>query len=444
MLVLGRANAGNQDSFALGNEAALNGGAVAATAEGPDAVWYNPAGLARATKSSLDLTATAFALRQRRIPGGSVLLLQDGSEVSENLTSRRVLVVPTSLATARKVGEHVMFGAGVFVPELDQWRFEQKVGELRDAEGSLLRHRADIQGSSYRYDLGASLAWAVTPSYRIGISLFGVYEALDQIARFWWNVERAPDSASVLLGEERRALTRQTADSTIALQADLSDTLHLGFVLKAPRLLLRQTLQGDNILSGAFNNASFEDSPQLVFHFSDVTDTYRRPALLSPVAPPRGLLGLGYDYGRGTLSIEADVSPSLSNPRAGLAAKRAFNGRFGATYQWDHDLTFGGGIFTDRSQSAAVSGFPSFRVDYYGAALGVKVGKPLKLDEKGRRELVFETTVGARYALGLGQASAITFDFRPLDRGDFQVGATRKTDVLFQEMSLHVGSGLSF
>ena len=74
------------------------------------------------------------------------------------------------------------FGAGVFVPELDQWRFEQKVGQLSDGGGALLRHRADIQGNSYRYDVGASLAWAVTPAYRIGISLFGVYEAADQVA----------------------------------------------------------------------------------------------------------------------------------------------------------------------------------------------------------------------------------------------------------------------
>lgn len=107
------ASAGNLDTFVLGNDAAMMGGAVSATATGSTAIWYDPAGLDGATFQSVDVGFNAYAVRF----GSSPDLTADASKGGhrEKLTNLDISPVPTTLAYTRRIGGWQV-GAGLFVP----------------------------------------------------------------------------------------------------------------------------------------------------------------------------------------------------------------------------------------------------------------------------------------------------------------------------------------
>ena len=63
------ANAGNSDEVNAGLDVTLTGGAVVATTYTGAALWYNPAGLARIDKPSLELTGITINMQIVKNPG---------------------------------------------------------------------------------------------------------------------------------------------------------------------------------------------------------------------------------------------------------------------------------------------------------------------------------------------------------------------------------------
>jgi hypothetical protein len=107
------AMAGNEDSFLFGDQAVLVGGAVVATTRNTASIWYNPAGLALNDRGRIELSGTAFTLRDRPITSGLVLDLPSG-EATERISSERVFVVPAALAVARELDRGLSIGAELF------------------------------------------------------------------------------------------------------------------------------------------------------------------------------------------------------------------------------------------------------------------------------------------------------------------------------------------
>ena len=105
--------AGNLDTFYLGNDAAMLGGAVTATATSGSASWYNPAGVGASGYSNIEVNASAYLLR---FGGTSDLEGTPGVPASKRkLSSLDVNAVPTALSVKRRIlGLDVALG--VFVP----------------------------------------------------------------------------------------------------------------------------------------------------------------------------------------------------------------------------------------------------------------------------------------------------------------------------------------
>jgi hypothetical protein len=89
------AQAGNLDSYLLGNRRLMTGGAVLAFVRGGGAIWYNPAGLGATVKSSINLTGFAFVLRIHSLPELLRTRLADQIE-STDLSTTELISVPTS------------------------------------------------------------------------------------------------------------------------------------------------------------------------------------------------------------------------------------------------------------------------------------------------------------------------------------------------------------
>lgn len=104
LLVLAQAplRAGNQNSFLLGNLAALCGGAVAVVGDDGASLWYNPAGLVAVDRDALDLSGSAYMLRLRDYPGilrGDMPDRPIEADPLLDLGETGIFIVPSAVAT---------------------------------------------------------------------------------------------------------------------------------------------------------------------------------------------------------------------------------------------------------------------------------------------------------------------------------------------------------
>src|SRR5262245_39643489 len=107
------ARAGNDEGVPLGDDAALTGNAVAAMVSDGSSLVYNPAGLARAARDQVDVSATATLLRFYAVPG----LVADtaGRQADGNFTE--FLSVPAAVSYVRPLDQRLRIGFGLFVPD---------------------------------------------------------------------------------------------------------------------------------------------------------------------------------------------------------------------------------------------------------------------------------------------------------------------------------------
>jgi hypothetical protein len=85
-------------------------------------------------------------------------------------------------------------------------------------------------------------------------------------------------------------------------------------------------------------------------------------------------------------------------------------------------------------------------VDYYGVSCGWKRINRVRLRaEEKTSSITFSTTIALRYALGVGEATRIRFDFRNTP-GSGTIGRVDSeiVDVLFHDFSVYLGTGFEF
>lgn len=140
-----------------------------------------------------------------------------------------------------------------------------------------------------------------------------------------------------------------------------------------------------------------------------------------------------------SLSLELDLAPASTD--AGVRRDFVWNVRLGGVVPVSDTVRLGAGIFTDQSPEPPPVAAWTDKVDFYGLAGGVYFETPLALAPgNDASSLVFTTTLGLRYALGLGTTLRAVAD----PTGVHTDPAMKPLDITFHEIGLHVGSGLRF
>jgi hypothetical protein len=431
----GTSRAGNQDSFLYGDQAALTGGAVVASSSDTAAIWYNPAGLARNQRNSLQVSGTAIAFRWRKIPDGLALDLPS-ERVQASIISQQFDVVPTTLAFARQIGDGLSVGFGLFVTNEDLYDFERS---LQAADSSVnLDVAGALTGTLVTYHAGPSIGYQATRRLRIGASLFGVYDDNHEFRKLFANATTTGAYQSVFLQRLVDARTTRYGMELVAgAQFDAGRGWELGATARSPRLIFHESATTDN--STAVISTGTGVAPVT---FSSVDHTPIGAEGTGFTRPPRFTAGASKHAGAFNVSAELDFSPAGSVP---ASANAIWNARSGVLWQAGEHTTLGLGFFTDRSGAATPASFPDYRVDYYGVSAGWKRTNSVELKSGHASTLVFSTTIAVRYALGMGESTRIRFDFSDAPATG-QVGrvADELVNVVYHDASLYVGTGLDF
>lgn len=426
--------AGNDDSILLGNDAALTGGAVVATVNDGSALWYNPAGLTRAGNDSVDVGASAFALRKYNIP--RLIVADDGTRADASFTE--FVTIPSALTYVRRINPRLSLGLGLFASQLYDFTLRSSFDVTEPSVDLRFRLQTVSSSEIARYHLAGGLGLQLSQKLSLGVALFGDYADFAQSQR-----QSADGSASgsLLFAQVSSAVVQQKV---------------LGFHLRAgatyqplPELAIALSVESPSVYfyrsSRVTSYASETDllaegaDPVLVSNPLDDSQTHVELGLFAPV---RVRLGGGLRLGRALVSLEADVQSKLRDRPLEVDREFVFNVRAGGTLAVGEHMRLGLGLFTDRA-SDRKDATGAGQIDYYGATVGAEYQNVrwLASDEpqpSKRSGLTFATTVALRYAYGTGKFPGVRLRMPSFDAENVA------TDIDVHELTLHIGSGVYF
>ncbi len=420
-LVPSVASAGNGDGVLVGNEAAMTGGAVAATVQDGSAAWYNPAGLADMRRDAVDVSGNAFQLRAAE--EGGLLSSTTGEENDGGYLE--LVSIPSASTIARRFDPNVVLAFGVFVP-----RFTQHQVRTGLNAGTA---RWTLSSTSFRasYHAGGAIGIRVDDRLRIGFSLLGVYRERSDTFQ--------TAGQSILPGETRVAalggisqLRSLGAELAFGLQWEPHPGVVIAATLRSPGLeILTQVRSTSTELDVTVRPG--ED----IVEFEPTDEETLGPAV-AVLTSGRLNFAIAHRFDRGWVALEIDVQPPLDE---GVISRRfLWNVRAGGRYEIDANLGIGVGVFTDQSEGAPITELGETRVDFYGLSAGFEYRTShLLAQSEAAPNLVFSTTVALRYAIGFGEVGGLLFDpNRGIQRATVPIGTT------IQEIGLHIGSALYF
>jgi len=422
----------------LGNEAALTGGAVVAAGHGGSMAWYNPAGLATNRFGRVEASAQLFGLRARRISRGLVTDLPDGAR-SSPIRSRDLLVVPNSTVWIFRAGPRASVAISMFVPSFD----ELDIDTFAHRKDAVIEYAQQVKVlyQQRRYDIGPSFGIEITPRLRLGGGAFVVYDRVAQSSRAWaWGNDDSAQLERFVQTGLFESVRSWGAELVAGVQWQPTDSLHLGFVLRSPRLWIVQRSTRSTVASSGGHNPERGDYGEITFSPTVDTGLTRRNDPITATA------GIAWSWKGGVVALEADASPARKGDlddgqRATWAARLGVRGKVARR------LALGAGVYTQRSPLVVADDFLDFDVDTYGFTMGAELRRPVRLGKRERaRRIVFTSTIAVRYALSVGKAGRMQIDLTDLadDTGDVLVSSGAPVPLRVHDLALQLGTGLEF
>lgn len=436
------AEAQDQEPVFFGGQASLTAGSLTAFTEEADAIWYNPACLAAIHRNRVSLSGSNLTLRLRERPGMLQARLPDGevAEASDGHTS--LGFIPIGMGYARAITDRLSLGGGFYLRERDLFETRATLSldpESFDGRGPDLPLTSfGLSHQRWKMDFGFALGWQVTPTLRLGVGVWGnLFIATTEATVLHHRPEEdwgGPSADGAHLELQRKSYAVQ-GFALFGLQWRFADSWYLGVVYRTAEAALWRR---DDLSS----RGVFETLRPL---FDQVT-TRRVLAedesepLIETVSPPRLRLAVAYRGSRGGVAVEGDLSLPHRDEARGYDEGVLWNVRLGGTFSFTERLAVGGGFFTANSTHDGPDGVVRPSIDTYGITLGLNFRA--RHEVRGREDpLTFSTTMAARYALSVVEATGLSYDPLALDEG-YQRGEER--EVMFWDLAWFFGTAILF
>ena len=362
---------GRYREYVIGERAAGMGGAALASAVDVDAIFYNPAGLAKSQGDSISLSANLYGIERYESEGGL--------DWGEDAKSSAFVSVPAALGGVKRFSDEWVGGFGVFTPKMEK---RHLVSASPDRTGS-----SHIDYDDQTVWIGPAAAWAPADSrFSFGAGVFAVYR----------DCSISESSYRKFDHNQNGALDLRTLGllATLGAQADLGDGWSAGAAVQTPTLGVWD--DGKLSINGSFAGL---DGLDVGLYTTDVRADNYIPWQLSA-----GVCKAGENW---SVALDAIWHPSANFDLArwninGLSAEQrihlhsVFDVSLGGEYVVADRYPIRAGFYTAMSavrvpDDPADTDFVSTDVDMYGVTFSV-----------GRRSKNMSVNIGVDVAFGSG------------------------------------------
>lgn len=206
---------GRYRDFVIGERAGGMGGAATAVAADVDAIYYNPAGLARSQGDSISLSANLYGLQSYETKGGLDWGADDKSDT--------FVTIPGAMGGVSRLSDEWVAGFGVFAPK-------QERRHLVAADPS----RTSFSHGDYNDQtlwIGPAVAWAPADSrLSLGAGVFAVYRD--------FSVSQSSFQSGVSSTTVALDLSMLGVLASAGAQYDLGDGWSAGVAIQTPNVRL--------------------------------------------------------------------------------------------------------------------------------------------------------------------------------------------------------------
>jgi long-subunit fatty acid transport protein len=358
----------------VGGRSAQLGGAFAALADDATAAYYNPAGLAQISTSSLSLSANALDVQtytiENRIAGHDIELTSEA-------------FYPTAWGVVKKWGSMRIALSAIVIANLNA----AATIRLQDVAFQGLPFNtltADATAQEQTYLAGPSIAYPIRPDLMIGGTVYYWYGNTLQDQTIFVETGDPVIQAEVTSREE--ALTYGLlAQAGLLLKP--SERYSVGVVVRTPTFLQQEI---------DFQNRSYsfdEASSEFVREFEEGEDTRsaRRPssATVGTAVHPN-------DHATVALDLSYYHSTEYTSAGQKIRVEPVVNGALGGEWMLNPRVALRAGLYTNFSAAPELNDRPAAQpdhVDYYGFTMGT-----------GYLDAVSTLETGLRYAYGTGES----------------------------------------
>ena len=402
------ANAGNSDEVNAGLDVTLTGGAVVATTYTGAALWYNPAGLARIDKPSLELTGITINMQIVKNPG--LLTIDSMPQSQSEGAGFNVSIIPQAITFSLKLkNEDLKLGIGLFNSSIRQEFITEKAISPPSASPEIESYAGRNSRLNF-FHIRSGLATQFGKNRKQKVLFGGAFDLVIASAR-------VDDSYTVFYdkGAAGQVSSSQVQTQTgfgFQLKAGLQwvpiKPLRIGFSVAAPTYVFAALER----FATAYSQSPPAGTP------ADPSDPNRQLARGSEDRGGRGVwwgvepgnLRFGLAYGGDWGWVEADLIYyfRLREQELGLDLRGFLNGRIGSAFRVTKHIKLGLGLFTDFSQVDELARLPlaTRKIDYFGVHLGFLYSTdevhPDRQTESDNEGLGISIAIGIRYAHGRG------------------------------------------
>ena len=440
-----RAWAGNTDEVNAGLDVTLTGGAVVATTYTGAALWYNPAGIARINKASLELTGITMQIQVVKIPG--LLTIDADPQAQSEGKTVNFTIVPQAITFTLVLQENLKLGVGLFNSSI---RRSFVTEQVTTAPG--LSPEAQATGGQNSkidfYHISAGLAGEFGAKQKVLVG--GAFDIVVATARL--------DATQAIFYDEGEAgfITNGVTETQTGFGLQLKGGIQwvpipevrLGLSVASPSfafVILERSAStfGQSPSAGTTLPA---DDPNA--QGSGGSESRGARGGWWGVEPGNLRFGIAYVGDWGWVEADLIVQWRLRTPELDIDLQTIVNGRIGSSFRLTKFVKLGLGLFTDLSpiDRLRVAPFATADVDFYGAHLGFLFSNrevhPERAEAEGdaKKGGGFSIAIGFRYSHGRGQGLGLSIPAQ-YDPSSITLEGTSGR---INEIAINLGANVSF
>lgn len=405
--------AGNSDEVNAGLDVTLTGGAIVATTYTGAALWYNPAGLARIDKPSLELTGMTINMQIVKNPG--LLTIGDPPQATSEGAGFNVSIIPQAITFSLKLkNENVKLGIGLFNSSIRrEFITEQAVspaGSSPEVEAYAGRNsRLDF------FHISAGFAGMFAKNRKQHVLFGGAFDLViassradDSYTIFYDKGEAGQMNASTV-----ETLTGFGFQPKAGLQWVPIPEIRIGLSVAAPTYVFAALRRFSNAYSQAPPAGTPFDPDDPNRQLAEGGEGRGGAGTWWAVEPGNLRFGVAYVGRWGWVEADLVYYFRLREQELGLDLRGFVNGRLGSAFRVSKHVKLGLGAFTDFSQVDNLARLPvaTRKIDFFGVHLGflysTREVHPDRQTAADDERLGISIAVGIRYSHGRGETLGV-------------------------------------